>query len=339
MADAHRIVLASRPVGEPSSENFRLEQIPVPAPAAGEILLRTLWLSLDPYMRGRMSDAPSYAAPVAIGHVMEGGTVSEIVASNNAGYKAGDIVLGHTGWQTHAISSGKGLRKLDPNAAPLSYALGVLGMPGMTAYFGLAEIGKPQAGETLAVAAASGAVGSVVGQIAKIRGARVVGIAGGEQKCGFVTGELGFDACVDHRAPDFAERLKASCPKGIDVYFESVGGKVFETVFPLLNNYARVPVCGVISQYNATESLQGTNWVPTLMRGILTRRMTVRGFIVSDFYSRYREFAAEVVGWVESGKLKYREDIVEGLENAPRGLIGLLRGENFGKRLVRVAPQ
>jgi NADPH-dependent curcumin reductase CurA len=179
----------------------------------------------------------------------------------------------------------------------------------------------------------------VVGQIAKIRGARVVGIAGGEQKCGFVTGELGFDACVDHRAPDFAERLKASCPKGIDVYFESVGGKVFETVFPLLNNYARVPVCGVISQYNATESLQGTNWVPTLMRGILTRRMTVRGFIVSDFFPRYNEFAAEVAGWVKSGKLKYREDVIEGLENAPRGLIGLLRGENFGKRLVRVAPQ
>ena len=312
MTEAQRVVLASRPVGEPSSENFRLEQTSVPTPAAGEILLRTLWLSLDPYMRGRMSDAPSYAAPVAIGQVMEGGTVSEVVASNNPDYKAGDIVLSRSGWQTHEVSSGKGLRKLDPTAAPLSYALGILGMPGMTAYFGLAEIGKPQAGETLAVAAASGAVGSVVGQIAKIRGARVVGIAGGEKKCRFVTEELGFDACVDHRSPDFAAHLKEACPEGIDVYFENVGGKVFETVFPLLNTYARVPVCGVISQYNASEPLQGTNWVPTLMRSILSKRMTVRGFIVGDFYPRYKEFASEVVGWVKDGKLKYREDIVEG---------------------------
>jgi NADPH-dependent curcumin reductase len=339
MAEAQRILLVSRPAGEPSAENFKLEQIPVPTPASGEILLRTLWLSLDPYMRGRMSDAPSYAAPVAIGQVMEGGTVSEVVASNNPDYKPGDIVLSRNGWQTHAVSDGTGLRKLDPKAAPPSYALGILGMPGMTAFFGLAEIGKPQAGETLVVAAASGAVGSVVGQIAKIRGARVVGIAGGPQKCKFVTDELGFDTCVDHRAPDFSERLKEACPKGIDVYFENVGGKVFEAVFPLLNTYARVPVCGVISQYNATEPLQGTNWVPTLMRGILTKRMIVRGFIVSDFFPRRNEFTAEVVGWVKSGKLKYREDIIEGLESAPRGLIGLLRGENFGKRLVRVAPE
>jgi NADPH-dependent curcumin reductase len=336
---ARRFVLASRPAGEPSPENFKLEQIPVPAPASGEILLRTLWLSLDPYMRGRMSDAPSYAAPVAIGQVMEGGTVSEVVASNNPDYKAGDIVLSRSGWQTHEVTSGKGLRKLDPKAAPLSYALGILGMPGMTAYFGLADIGKPKEGETLAVAAASGAVGSVVGQIAKIRGARVVGIAGGEKKCRFVTDELGFDACVDHHAADFTARLKEACPKGIDVYFENVGGKVFEAVFPLLNTYARVPVCGVIAQYNATEPLQGTNWVPTLMRGILSKRMAVRGFIVSDFYPRFSEFAGEVVGWVKSGKLKYREDVIEGLENAPGGLVGLLRGENFGKRLVRVTPQ
>jgi len=339
MAEAQRIVLASRPVGEISPENFRLEQTSIPAPASGEILLRTLWLSLDPYMRGRMSDAPSYAAPVAIGQVMEGGTVSEVVASNNPDYKPGDIVLGRGGWQTHEVSNGKGLRKLDPKAAPLSYALGILGMPGMTAYFGLAEIGKPQTGDTLVVAAASGAVGSVVGQIAKIRGARAVGIAGGEKKCRFVTDELGFDACVDHHGPDFAARLKEACPKGIDVYFENVGGKVFETVFPLLNTYARVPVCGVISQYNAAEPLQGTNWVPTLMRGVLTKRLTVRGFIVSDFYPRFNEFATEVVGWVKSSRLKYREDIIEGLENAPRGLIGLLRGENFGKRLVRVAQK
>jgi hypothetical protein len=334
---ARRIVLASRPAGEPTAENFRLEEFPLPVPREGEILLRTLWLSLDPYMRGRMSDAPSYAAPVAVGEVMEGGAVSEVVASHNAAYKVGDKVLGHTGWQTHAISNGKGLRKLDPAVAPLSFALGILGMPGMTAYFGLAEIGKPQPGETLVVAAASGAVGSVVGQIAKIRGARVVGIAGGEQKCRYVTGELGFDAGVDHRTADFAERLKAACPNGIDVYFENVGGKVFEAVFPLLNNYARVPLCGVISQYNASAPAPGTNWVPALMRGVLSKRLTLRGFLVSDFFARRNEFASEVAGWVKSGRLKYREDIVEGLENAPRGLIGLLRGENFGKRLVRVA--
>ena len=336
---ARRLVLASRPVSEPSPENFRLEEFPVPVPVDGEILLRTIYLSLDPYMRGRMSDAPSYAAPVAIGQVMEGGTVSEVVASKNPDYKPGDKVLGQTGWQSHAISSGKGLRKLDPAAAPLSYALGILGMPGMTAYFGLAEIGKPKAGETLVVAAATGAVGSVVGQIAKIRGARVVGIAGGEKKCAFAKSELGFDECVDHRAADFPTQLTAACPSGIDVYFENVGGRVFEVVAPLLNTYARVPVCGVIAQYNAAVGVQDANWVPALMRSVLSKRLTLRGFIVSDFYPRYSEFASEVVGWVKSGKLKYREDILDGLESAPRGLVGLLRGENFGKRLVRVAPE
>jgi NADPH-dependent curcumin reductase CurA len=267
---------------------------------------------------------------------MEGGTVSEVV-SGNSQFTVGDIVLGHTGWQTHAISSGKGLRKINPEIAPLSYALGILGMPGMTAYFGLKEIGKPQAGETLAVAAATGAVGSVVGQIGKIHGARVVGIAGGEEKCAFATRELGFDACINHRAPDFQDQLAAACPKGIDVYFENVGGRIFEAVVPLLNNYARVPVCGVIAQYNAVAGTQQANWVPALMRSVLSKRLTLRGFIVSDFNARYGEFATEVTGWVKAGRLKYREDIVEGLENAPRGLIGLLRGENFGKRLVRVA--
>jgi NADPH-dependent curcumin reductase CurA len=338
MADiARRVVLASRPAAEPAAENFRLEEFPMPQPGEGEILLRTLWLSLDPYMRGRMSDAPSYAAPVAIGHVMEGGTVSEVVVSNNPQFKTGEIVLGHTGWQTYAISAGKGLRKIDPAKAPPSYALGILGMPGMTAYFGLAEIGKPKTGETLVVAAATGAVGSVVGQIGKIRGSRVVGIAGGDEKCAFATRELGFDACVNHRAPDLAEQLRVACPNGIDVYFENVGGRIFEIIVPLLNNYARVPVCGVISQYNAVNGTQERNWVPALMRIVLSKRLTLRGFIVSDFNQRYTEFAEEVAGWVKAGRLKYREDIVDGLENAPRGLIGLLRGENFGKRLVRIA--
>ena len=241
MESARRIVLASRPVGEPAPADFRLETFAVPAPGAGELLLRTQWLSLDPYMRGRMSDAPSYAKPVGIGEVMEGGTVSEVVACNNDAFKPGDIVVGRTGWQTHALSDGKGLRKLDPALAPVSTALGVLGMPGMTAYSGLLEIGNPQPGECVAVAAASGAVGAVVGQIARIKGARAVGIAGGPDKCRYVTGELGFDDCVDHRAPDFAARLAAACPKGIDVYFENVGGAVFEAIFPLLNPFARVP--------------------------------------------------------------------------------------------------
>ncbi len=334
---ARRIVLASRPVGEPKPGDFRLEEYPVPQPGAGEVLLRTKWLSLDPYMRGRMSDAPSYAKPVGIGEAMEGGTVSEVVASKNDRFASGDIVLGHSGWQTHALSNGANLRKLDPKLAPVSTALGVLGMPGMTAYSGLLEIGKPQAGETVAVAAASGAVGSVVGQIAKIKGARAVGIAGGPDKCRYVKDELGFDDCIDHRAPDFAARLKAACPKGIDVYFENVGGAVFDAVLPLLNPFARIPVCGLIAQYNATELPPGPNRLPLLMRNVLTKRLTVRGFIVTDFAACLDDFLRDVSQWVREGRIKYREDIVEGLDKAPAALIGLLKGKNFGKQLVRVA--
>src|SRR3954469_10600360 len=251
---ARRIVLASRPVGEPKASDFRLEEYPVPQPGPGELLLKTKWLSLDPYMRGRMSDAPSYAKPVGIGEVMEGGTVNEVVASNNDSFKPGEIVLGHTGWQTHALSNGAGLRKLDPKLAPVSSALGVLGMPGMTAYTGLLEIGQPKAGETVVVSAASGAVGSIVGQIARIKGARAVGIAGGPDKCKYVKEQLGFDDCIDHGDAAMPEKLKAACPKGIDVYFENVSGPVWDAVFPLLNPFARVPVCGLIAQYSATES-------------------------------------------------------------------------------------
>jgi len=334
---ARRIVLAFRPVGEPKSSDFRLEEFPVPQPAPGEVLLRTKWLSLDPYMRGRMSDAPSYAKPVGIGEVMEGGTVSEVTASNNDRFARGDIVLGHTGWQTHALSNGAGLRKLDPKLAPVSTALGVLGMPGMTAYTGLLEIGKPQAGETVVVAAASGAVGSAVGQIAKIKGARAVGIAGGADKCRYVKDELGFDDCLDHRASDFAARLKAACPKGIDVYFENVGGAVFDAVLPLFNPFARIPVCGLIAQYNATELPPGPNRLPLLMRSVLTKRLLIRGFIVWDFAARLDDFLRDVSQWLKEGRIKHREDIVEGLENAPATLIGLLKGKNFGKQLVRVA--
>ena len=259
MESGTRVLLAARPVGEPKESDFRIENMPVPTPGAGQMLLRTLWLSLDPYMRGRMSDAPSYAAPVAIGQVMEGRTVAEVVSSNLAGFAAGDIVFSPNGWQTHAISDGKLVRKIDPALAPVSTALGVLGMPGMTAYTGLLDIGQPKAGETVVVSAASGAVGSVVGQIARIKGARAVGIAGGPDKCRYVVDELGFDACIDHRAPDLPGRLKQACPKGIDVYFENVGGAVFEAIFPLLNNFARVPVCGQIATYNATEMPAGSN--------------------------------------------------------------------------------
>jgi NADPH-dependent curcumin reductase len=269
---------------------------------------------------------------------MVGGTVNEVMASSNPDFAVGDVVLAHTGWQTHAVSDGKGLRKIDPKLAPISTALGILGMPGMTAYAGLLEIGKPQAGETVVVAAASGPVGSLVGQIAKIKGARAVGIAGGAKKCAYVKDELGFDDCVDHRAGDFAERLKAACPKGIDVYFENVGGAVFEAVLPLFNPFARMPVCGLISQYSATELPPGPNRIPALMRSILSKRLTVRGFIVSDFAAKQGEFLRDVSTWLKEGRVKYREDVVDGLERAPPAFIGLLKGENFGKMLVQVAP-
>ncbi len=334
---ARRIVLASRPVGEPKPSDFRLEEFAVPQPGPGQMLLRTKWLSLDPYMRGRMSDAPSYAKPVGIDEVMEGGTVNEVVASNNDSYKPGDIVLAHTGWQTHALSNGAGLRKLDSGVAPISTALGVLGMPGMTAYSGLLEIGQPRAGETVVVSAASGAVGSVVGQIARIKGARAIGIAGGSDKCKYVRQELGFDECVDHRDPALAEKLKTACPKGIDVYFENVSGAVWDAVFPLLNTFARIPVCGLIAQYSATEAPDMKYRTSQIFRAVLTKRLTIRGFIVTDFAAKFSEFIRDMPQWIKDGKIKYREDIAEGLENAPQAFMGLLKGKNFGKQLVRIA--
>jgi len=327
-----QVLLKSRPEGAPSLDNFELIETPRPQAAAGEVLMRTLYLSLDPYMRGRMSAAKSYAAPAAVGQPMVGGTVGEIVASRHPDYASGDIVLGFGGWQEYALSNGAGLRKLDPAAAPVSTALGVLGMPGMTAYVGLLEIGQPKPGETVVVAAASGAVGSVVGQIARIKGCRPVGIAGGTEKCRFVERELGFDACVDHRAPDFATRLQAACPNGIDVYFENVGGAVQEAVWPLLNDFARIPVCGLIAQYNALTPMPGPD-----MFSILRKRLTLRGFIVTDFAAKQADFIRDVGQWVRAGRIKYREDVVVGLENAPSAFLGLLQGKNFGKMLVRVA--
>ncbi|MFL6817282.1 MAG: NADP-dependent oxidoreductase [Bradyrhizobium sp.] len=334
---AKRVVLVSRPVGEPKSSNFRIEDAAVPSPGEGQVLLRNIWLSLDPYMRGRMSEGPSYVPPVPVGGVMEGGTVSEVIASKNPDFAEGDVVLSRAGWQTHALSDGKGLTRIDPKLGPVSTAVGVLGMPGMTAYTGLLDIGKPQAGETVVVAAASGAVGSAVGQIARIKGARAVGIAGGKEKCDYVKRELGFDDCVDHRDPNLASKLREACPKGIDVYFENVGGAVFEAVYPLLNAFARIPVCGLIAQYNETEA-SVPKWAPSLMRTVLTKRLTIRGFIVSDFAARHAEFLRDMSQWVREGKVKYREFVTEGLDSAPAAFIGMLKGANFGKQLVRVGP-
>ena len=333
-----RIVLASRPSGTPVAGNFRLEQEPVRDLAEGEVLLQILYLSLDPYMRGRMDDAKSYAKPVDIGGVMEGGTVARVARSRNTGFNPGDIVLSHSGWQSYAISDGTALRKLGPDAAPITTALGILGMTGFTAYAGLRNIGKPKAGETLVVAAASGAVGSAVGQMAKIFGARVVGIAGGAEKCDYIREELGFDVAIDHRSSDFPAQLAAACPKGIDVYFENVGGHVWSAVFPLLNDFARVPVCGLIAHYNEGSSASsGQDQLPAVMRAILRQSLTIRGFIQREFVDQRPDFYREAGAWISEGRLKYKEDIVDGLENAPEAFFGLLEGKNFGKLIVRVA--
>ncbi|KAB2112258.1 NADP-dependent oxidoreductase [Vibrio alginolyticus] len=337
-ATNRRIVLASRPHGAPTQENFRLEEVTKPTPREGEMLLRTVYLSLDPYMRGRMSDAESYADPVAIDDVMVGGTVCQVETSNHPDYEAGEWVLAYTvGWQDYAISTGEMVIKLGKEPQNPSYALGVAGMPGFTAYMGLLDIGQPKPGETIVVAAATGPVGATVGQIGKIKGCRVVGIAGGEEKCRYAKEVLGFDECIDHKAEDFAEQLKNACDKGIDVYFENVGGKVFEAVMPLLNTNARIPLCGLISQYNATELPEGTDHLPLLMGKLLTKRIKVQGFIIFDDYGhRYGEFAQDINQWLAEGKIQYREHLVQGLDNAPEAFIGLLEGKNFGKLVVQI---
>ncbi|WP_288407246.1 NADP-dependent oxidoreductase [uncultured Herbaspirillum sp.] len=332
-----RIVLASRPTAAPSADNFRLEQVAIPALQEGQMLLRGQWLSLDPYMRGRMSDAPSYAPPVAIGDVMTGGVVSQVVSSRHPDFKEGDLVMAYTGWQEYAVSDGTGAHKLPAGFDHPSHALGVLGMPGYTAYAGLIDIGQPRAGETVVVAAATGAVGSLVGQIAKQRGCHVVGIAGGAQKCESAVKELGFDACIDHRAADFAQQLQAACPRGIDVYFENVGGAVLDAVFPLLNIHARVPVCGLIAHYNGGSLVTESS---AILRRVLTQRIRVQGFIIFDYYVNrpdlYAAFQQEVGTWLKQGKLHYREDVVQGLEQAPEAFMGLLQGKNFGKLVVKL---
>jgi hypothetical protein len=332
-----RLVLAERPTGEPDDNTLKLEAGNIPAPREGQMLLRTEYLSLDPYMRGRMSDAPSYAPPVGIGDVMVGGTVAQVAESNLNSFNKGDWVLSFNGWQDYALSDGSGVTQLGPDPPHPSWALGIMGMPGFTAWAGLTQIGAPKSGETIVVAAATGPVGATVGQIAKLAGCRVVGVAGGMEKCVYAVDTQGFDACIDHKSNGFADALKAATPHGVDIYFENVGGKVFDAVLPLLNTGARVPVCGLVSQYNATGLPKGPDRMSLLMGQILTKRMTMRGFIIfDDFGHLYPEFAKQMAAWVRDEKIHYREEIIAGLEQAPRAFIGLLRGENFGKRVIHV---
>jgi NADPH-dependent curcumin reductase CurA len=327
-----QIRLKSRPSGMPSAANFETVDAAMPSLADGAVLRRTMYLSLDPYMRGRMSDAPSYSPPVPVGGVMCGHTVSRVVESRDPALHAGDIVAGYDGWQEYAAGPAADLRKLDPDGVPVTTALGVLGMPGLTAFVGLIDIGQPTAGETVVVSAASGAVGSIVGQLAKVRGCRAVGVAGSPDKCRYVVEELGFDACVNYKTDDLVPALQAACPSGVDVYFENVGGDVLAAVLRCLNRGARIPLCGLISEYNATENPAGPN-----LRPLLVNRAMIRGFIVSDHADRTPAFLKEVVPLVRAGRIKYREDVVDGLDAAPGALIGLFEGRNFGKMLVRVS--
>jgi len=334
------IVLAARPKGKPTAGNFRLEAAPVPEPRDGEVLLRTIWLSLDPYMRGRMDAAKSYADPVPVGGVMEGTCVAEVVASRNPGFAVGDIVVGQLGWRSHARVSGEGLYKLDPRMAPVSTALGVLGMPGLTAWVGLNDIGQAKAGETIVVSAATGAVGGVVGQLAKAKGMRVIGIAGGPEKCAYAKAELGYDACLDHRAGDAAAlsaRIAEAAPDGVDLYFENVGGKTLEAVLGAMNTHGRIALCGMIAWYSG-EGVAEAMPLPKAWRAILTQRLRVQGFIIVDHFGRFPAFAAEVAPMVRDGRIRYRESVAEGLEAAPEAFLRMLEGGNFGKQLVRVGP-
>ena len=335
-----RVVLASRPVGAPVASDFRLETQTSRSADEGQMLLRTVYLSLDPYMRGRMSDAPSYAPPVGIGELMVDSTVSRVEISDVSGFAVGDWVLSQNGWQEFAISDGRGVLNLGAHPTRPSYALGALGMPGFTAYMGLLDIGEPKPGETVVVAAATGAVGSVVGQIAKLKECRVVGIAGGTEKCRYAVEELGLDACLDHRSPKLHDELAGACPKGIDVYYENVGGVVFDAVLPLLNTHARIPLCGLIATYNGDPAAEGKYRTSQVMSILLKKRIRIQGFIIfEDYGAHFGEFRKQMTEWLEAGKIKYREDIVSGLENAPEAFMGLLQGKNFGKLVVQVSAE
>jgi len=326
-----QVLLKRRPTGAPTTEDFEIADRPMPDPGDGGVLVRGIYLSLDPYMRGRMSAARSYARPVDVGAVMEGRVVGQVVRSLDPSFREGDYVLGGYGWQLYSTASAHDLAKLDPAEAPLSTALGVLGMPGLTAYVGLSEIGRPQRGETVVISAASGAVGAVVGQLAKQAGARTVGIAGGADKCRYVEAELGFDICIDHRSANLGAALDRACPNGIDVYWENVGGAVQQAVFPRLNDFGRMVMCGMVAEYNDVEPRPG----PNLMAAV-RKRLRIQGFIVSDQWQRFGEYRAMAAPLVRSGQIKYREDVVEGLERAPEAFIGLLQGRNFGKLLVKL---
>jgi NADPH-dependent curcumin reductase CurA len=332
------VLLARRPQGAPVPDDFAFEEAPAPRPAEGEVLLRHRFISLDPYQRGRMDDVKSYAKPVELGAVMECQAVGEVVESRDPRFSPGDWVLGGYGWQRFSTRPASVLIRIDPAEAPPSTALGVLGMPGLTAWVGLEDIGQPKPGETLVVSAASGAVGLVVGQIGKQRGARVIGIAGGKAKCDWVVQELGFDACLDHRGPHLGTALDAACPDGIDVYWENVGGTVQEAVFPRLNNFGRMVMCGMVAQYNVAAGAAAAGAPPGPNLGpVVRKRLRIQGFIVNDTgWPRYAQFRAEILGWMRDGKLRYREDIVEGLRAAPAAFIGLLEGKNFGKLLIKV---
>jgi len=329
-----QVLLVNRPTGEPNESDFKLVETPIPEPAAGQLLARTIYLSLDPYMRGRMRAGASYAQPAELGKPMVGGTVSQVMRSKHPGFAAGDYVLGYDGWQEYAVSDGQGVRKIDPGQGKLSHWLGVLGMPGLTAYAALLDIGRPKAGETVVVSAAAGAVGSVVGQIAKIKGCRAIGIAGNDAKCDFVVKELHFDACINYKTQDLGEALGRTCPNGIDVYVDNVAGPVLAAVLRHINLGARIPLVGLISQYNATQPPPGPNLMP-----LLIKRALIQGFLVRDHENLRPEFLRDVSAWIKEGKLRYREDMAEGLENAPKAFLGLFQGKNFGKLLVRVGTE
>ena len=330
-----QIKLAARPVNYPRESDFSLVESPLPQPGEGEVLIQALWLSLDPYMRGRMRDERSYATPMELGQVMVGGVAGRIIQSRTPAFSEGEIVEGSLGWQEYAVSDGRNLRKVDLGLGPLSLALGVLGMPGMTAYFGFLNVGLPKTGDTVVVSAASGAVGQVVGQVSKIMGCRTVGLAGTPEKIDYIVNELGFDAGINYKTENVSSALEAACPLGIDVYFDNVGGPITDAVIEQLNVGARISICGSISQSNLEEPEPGPRNLGLLVR----KQARAEGFLVGQFSNRFEEGRQRLAGWIKEGRIKYKEDVVEGLENAPRAFIGLMQGENFGKLLIKVSPE
>ncbi|MFQ5519922.1 MAG: NADP-dependent oxidoreductase [Candidatus Methylomirabilia bacterium] len=330
-----QVLLAARPVGTPKESDFRLDESPIPEPGAGELLVRNIYMSVDPYMRGRMNDGKSYVAPFRVGQPLDGRATGQVVKSNSPGFATGDCVSSMRGWREYFVSTGEGLSKVDPDLAPLSSYLGILGIPGFTGWYGLREIGKPKPGETLVVSGAAGATGSLVGQLGKILGCRVVGTAGTDEKCSYLIEHLGFDAAINYRKTgDLYEALRQACPSGIDIYFENVGGPLLDAVLGLLNPFSRIPLCGMISQYNLETPEPG----PRYLVSMIANRTLMQGFIISDQLARYSEFMSEVGGWLKAGKLKYEETVVEGIENAPKAFLGLFTGENLGKMVVKVGP-